>query len=109
MKVQASTETGTRLVDGNRDAISIDSNPLLRPLGKLIASRFPSPRFPLFDPSDDLHSRLSARGAELEESIGKLDLKPGRHFAAIRRDVRGFIAESEAGRDVEALVEELLS
>jgi hypothetical protein len=64
---------------------------------------------PLYDPSDDLHCRLSARGAELEESIGKLDLKPGRHFAAVRRDVRGFIAESEAGRDVEALVEELLS
>lgn len=64
---------------------------------------------PLFDPSDDLHIRLSVRGAELEESIGKLDLKPGRHFAAIRRDIREFIAESEAGRDVEALVEELLS
>ena len=30
--------------DGNWDAISIDSNPLLRLLGKLIASRFPSPR-----------------------------------------------------------------
>ena len=26
-----------------------------------------------------------------------------------RRDIRAFIAESEAGRDVEALVEELLS
>ncbi len=36
-------------------------------------------------------------------------LEPGRHFAAIRRDIRDFIAESEAGRDVEALVEELLS
>ena len=64
---------------------------------------------PLYDPSDDLHSRLSARGAELEAAIGKLELVPGRHFAATRRDVRGFIAESEAGRDVEALVEELLS
>ena len=64
---------------------------------------------PLYDPTDDLHSRLSARGAELEAAIGKLELDPGRHFAAVRRDVRGFIAESEAGRDVEALVEELLS
>src|SRR4051794_15263375 len=64
---------------------------------------------PLFDPTDDLHSRLSARGAELEAAIGKLELDPGRHFAAVRRDVREFIAESEAGRDVEALVEELLS
>jgi len=32
------------LWDGNWDAISIDSNPLLRLLGKLIASRFPSGR-----------------------------------------------------------------
>jgi len=64
---------------------------------------------PLYDPTDDLHNRLSARGAELEAAIGKLELVPGRHFAAVRRDIRGFIAESEAGRDVEALVEELLS
>jgi hypothetical protein len=45
----------------------------------------------------------------LAAAAGKLELKPGRHFAAIGRDVRGFIAESEAGKDVEALVEELLS
>jgi hypothetical protein len=64
---------------------------------------------PLYDPTNDLHGRLSARGAELEAAIGKLELDPVRHFAAIRRDIRGFIAESEAGRDVEALVEELLS
>ena len=35
--------------------------------------------------------------------------KSGRHFAAVRRDLRAYIAESEAGRDVESLVEELLS
>ncbi len=64
---------------------------------------------PLYDRTDDLHSRLSARGAELEAAIGRLELLPGRQFSAVRRDVRGFIAESEAGRDVEALVEELLS
>jgi hypothetical protein len=64
---------------------------------------------PLYDPTDDLHARLSARGAELEAAIGRLELEPGRHFAATRRDLRAYIAESEAGRDVEALVEELLS
>ena len=64
---------------------------------------------PLYDPTDDLHRRLSARVAELEAAIGKLELVPGRHFAATRRDIREVIAESEAGRDVEALVEELLS
>ena len=64
---------------------------------------------PLYDPSDDLHSHLSARGAELEAAIGQLEIDPTRFFSAVRRDIRGFIAESEAGRDVEALVEELLS
>jgi hypothetical protein len=64
---------------------------------------------PLYDPTDDLHNRLAARGAELEAALGKLEVDTDRHFAAVRRDVRGFLAESEAGRDVEALVEELLS
>ena len=64
---------------------------------------------PLYDPTDDLHARLSARGAELEAAIAGIAIEPGRHFAAVRRDIRAFIAESEAGRDVEALVEELLS
>jgi hypothetical protein len=64
---------------------------------------------PLYDPTNDLHSRLSARGTELEAAIGNLQLDPGRHFAAVRRDIRGFIAESEAGRDLEELTEELLS
>jgi hypothetical protein len=64
---------------------------------------------PLYDPSDDLHSRLSARGAELEIAISQLSITARRHFAAVRRDIRNFIAMSEAGRDVEELVEELLS
>ena len=64
---------------------------------------------PLFVPADDLHARLSARGAELEAAIGGIELVAGRQFSAVRRDLRGFLAESEAGRDVEALVEELLS
>lgn len=63
---------------------------------------------PLYDPADDLHRRLAARGAELEAAVGQLPLRSEKHFAAVRRDVRGFIAGSEAGRDVEALVEELL-
>ena len=41
--------------------------------------------------------------------INLVELEPGRHFAAVRRDIRGSIAESEAGREVEELVEELLS
>lgn len=64
---------------------------------------------PLYDPADDLHRRLSARGEELEAAIAALELAPGRHFAAVRRDIREFIAGSEAGRDAEELVAELLS
>lgn len=63
----------------------------------------------LYDPTNDLHSRLSARGAELEANLASFQIAPGRHFAAVRRDIRALIAESEAGRDAEALVEELLS
>ncbi|MEZ6050594.1 MAG: hypothetical protein R3C02_04265 [Planctomycetaceae bacterium] len=59
---------------------------------------------PLYDPNDDLHARLATRGGELEEAIAGLELRSV-HFAAVRRDVRKFIAESEAGLDVEALVE----
>jgi SAM-dependent methyltransferase len=64
---------------------------------------------PLYDPANDLHARLAARGAELEAAVAALPLPTGRHFAAVRRDVRAFLAESDAGRDAEALVEELLS
>jgi hypothetical protein len=64
---------------------------------------------PLYDANNDLHTRLTKRGAELEESVAAMELVVGRHFAAVRRDIRKFIAQSEAGKDIEALVEELLS
>ncbi|MBY0512399.1 MAG: N-6 DNA methylase [Gemmataceae bacterium] len=64
---------------------------------------------PRFDPADDLHARLAARGAELEAAVAALDLRSGTHFAAVRRDVRAFLAGTDAGRDAEELVEELLS
>ncbi len=64
---------------------------------------------PLYDQANDLHVRLSARGAELEAAVGQLDLGPARHFSAVRRTVREFIAQSEAGQDAESLVQELLS
>ncbi|MBX9581467.1 MAG: N-6 DNA methylase [Gemmataceae bacterium] len=63
---------------------------------------------PLYDPANDLHARLSHRGAELETLVAGLDLPAGLHFAAVRRRVREHMAETEAGRDVEELVEELL-
>ncbi len=64
---------------------------------------------PLYDPVVDLHNRLSARGAELETAIAGIQIDAKRHFAATRRDIREFIAASEAGQEVEELVEELLS
>ena len=63
---------------------------------------------PLYDPANDLHRRLATRGAELETAVAALDIDPDRYFTAARRDVRQFIAESEAGRDIEELVVELL-
>jgi hypothetical protein len=40
-------------------------------------------------------------------AIEQHQVGPDRHFAAVRRDIRESIAESEAGRDVEELVKEL--
>jgi hypothetical protein len=62
-----------------------------------------------YDPDNDLHTRLCARGAELEAAVANVVIDPTRHFPAIRRDIRESIAQSEAGQDVESLVEELLS
>jgi len=64
---------------------------------------------PMYDADIDLHSRLARRGAELEKAVGELQVDANRHFAATRRDIREFIAASEAGQDAEELVEELLS
>ncbi len=64
---------------------------------------------PLYDPANDLHARLAARGAELEAAVAAIPIPPGRHFAAVRRDFRAFLADHEAARDAEALAEELLS
>jgi hypothetical protein len=58
------------------------------------------------DAATTAYGDVRRTGRQLESNTGP---EPGRHFAAVRRDLRGFIAESEAGRDVEALVEELLS
>ncbi len=45
----------------------------------------------------------------MEAAIAGIRIEPWRCFATVRQDIRSFIAESEVGRDVEALVEELLS
>ncbi|WP_145243900.1 hypothetical protein [Urbifossiella limnaea] len=41
-------------------------------------------------------------------AVAGLDLDAARHCAAVRRDVRAFLAASDAGRDAEELVEELV-
>jgi hypothetical protein len=63
---------------------------------------------PMYDATDNLHARLSARGAELEAMVGSYAIDPERHFPATRADIRKLIAASEAGQDAEALVQELL-
>jgi len=64
---------------------------------------------PQYEPVNDLHARLSARGVELEAAVAALSLDTNRrHFAAVQRDVREFLACFDASKDVEELVEELL-
>jgi SAM-dependent methyltransferase len=63
---------------------------------------------PLYDANNDLHARLSVCGASLEAAISQLPIRDT-HFAAIRRDVRAYISGSDAGKEAEEIVEELLS
>ena len=63
---------------------------------------------PAYDAGSDLHRRLAGRAAELEALVAAHPVDPDRHFPATRRDLRELIADSEAGRDVEDLVVELL-
>lgn len=63
---------------------------------------------PEYDEADALHVALAARGKEAEEAIAALPLEGEKHFAASRRKIRAFLAESEVGQKIEALVTELL-
>jgi hypothetical protein len=63
---------------------------------------------PLYDPKNDLHTRLSVCGATLEAAISKLEIRDT-HFAAVRRDIRAYISDSDAGKEAEDIVVELLS
>ena len=63
---------------------------------------------PQYDPANDLHAALAAKGAALEAAVAGLEIDPGRHFTAARRDVRAFLADHDAGREAEELVVELL-
>ncbi len=64
---------------------------------------------PYFTPADPQHQRLVELVAELESVIETLDIPEELHFAAARRRVREFIEASEAGQEIERIVEMLLS
>jgi hypothetical protein len=63
---------------------------------------------PLYDPADERHARLAACGSVLEAAVAAVELPADLHFAAVRRRVRQVVAESDAGREAEGLVRELL-
>jgi hypothetical protein len=63
---------------------------------------------PLYDPSEERHRELIGL-AELAESVAaSVELPERLAFEAQRRRIRAAIAESEAGRRIEQLVEELV-
>ncbi len=63
---------------------------------------------PKFDVNSDLHLQLSKLGKELEIEVAQLELRDV-YFANIRQDIRKYIRSSQRGKELEALVEELLT
>lgn len=61
---------------------------------------------PLFDPEDPAHVRLVAAARRAEAEIAGRAVKGG--CVAVRREIRGFLAESAVGREIEGLVAGLL-
>ncbi|HWN70251.1 MAG TPA: N-6 DNA methylase, partial [Haliangium sp.] len=63
---------------------------------------------PLFDPTDGGHMKLVALAAQVEKQIKELPLEEGKHFAALRRQVREHLEQSPEAQAIERLVAELL-
>jgi hypothetical protein len=64
---------------------------------------------PLYDPSDEQHRRLAELGRRAESEVAALDIDEGKHFPALRRQVRTHLATSPTGRQIDDLVESLLT
>jgi SAM-dependent methyltransferase len=64
---------------------------------------------PMFDEENPDHAALASLGQKAEESIAKLPLDTEKHFAASRRMIRAFLAESELGQEIERRVTALVT
>jgi hypothetical protein len=63
---------------------------------------------PQFNAATAIHAKLAELGARAEAEVATLELDMSKHFSALRRTIRGFLAESKSGRQIDALVKELL-
>ena len=63
---------------------------------------------PMFDEANAEHTELAALGQKAEEAIAKLKLDTEKHFAASRRVIREFLADSDVGKEIERRVTELV-
>ncbi len=64
---------------------------------------------PMFDEETAAHAALAALGKKAEEAIAKLPVDAEKHFAASRRTIRTFLAESDIGQEIERQVTALLT
>ena len=64
---------------------------------------------PEFDSSNDLHVALSRLGLAAEKLAAEVDLDLGKHFSALRRQVRQHLQETDTGREIDELVKDLLA
>lgn len=64
---------------------------------------------PIFDPARPEHQRLVTLGRLAEGLAARLTIDEGKYFSALRRQIRGHLAESEIGGEIDELVEWLLA
>jgi hypothetical protein len=64
---------------------------------------------PLYDPDNGQHRRLAELGRQAEAETAALDLDEGKHFPALRRQIRKHLAVSPIGQHIDALVDSLLA
>ena len=63
---------------------------------------------PLFDPENELHRRIAAKGAEAEALAAQVDIPEGTGFQKARRVVREALREHGIAQHIDALVDQLL-
>lgn len=64
---------------------------------------------PEFDPTSDLHAALARGGLAAERIAAEVDLDLSKHFSALRRRVRQHLQETDTGKEIDTLVQELLN